>query len=308
MKKSVLSFFYNKLFEREDQAKVLLVDDNLFFTDTTKVNHAFLSENSLRRLVELRIESICPFNFEDILYGYVWRKKERSLTIFIAYKPRVVEKYGDLTKFQYILPRFFCELLYGSVAHVQSAKFVNKYIIFSPKVRLCTASKEIYRANMVEHREKTKRLYRDISKKYFEYGTYLCAFCLILMIPLCGVVAKKEHQFFQFNKLLNPVAVQEIVSKQLIINKLERFFKSEKFCLYGLDKINVIRPDSVLFSDVHMYSGARTLSIKGHADSIGEVMNYQRMVDELPEVKRAAVSHVYAKDREAFFDMEVQFE
>lgn len=311
MKKNIKYFIYKNLFAPCTKNRVLLIDDEFFVTDSIKIEHASLSNKSLDHLVKLRIETICPFKLEDILYGYVWRKQDRRLVIFIAYKASIAEHYCDFLQSNYVFPVFFCNLLYNISEKIEKAEVVNDHVVFSmpeKTFRLHTTDIAIYRANLISPDKKLRQLRQNLIGQFCERGVYACLFCLFMLFCSCGVVAKKHCQLNQFNKNLNYDVVNEIKSKSFLINKLQKFLKDENFCLYALDRVNNVRPEGVVFSNICAHANSRTLNISGHGNAVGEVINYQRALNQIPEVKKATTSRVRAKDGESFFDLEVQFE
>ncbi len=292
--------------------KILLVEDEFFLIKNIKIKKIFLSKKSLDRFVKLQIESICPFSLEDILYGYVWQKTDKCLIIFIAYKQRICAKYCDYQDFSYIFPRFLCNLVDNRLLNIQHAKIAGDYIEFIDEFdeirRFKITNNIIYRANLVPYANKSKLSYQILYTKYLEWGTYGCLLCLLFFLVLYGFLGVKRCQLARFSKLIDNETVAEIVTKADLLREVSRFCTHEDFCLSGLNIINIIRPDNVLFSDVQAYSVTRTLKIKGHADSVVAIMNYQKIINDLPAVKYVTVSHIRSKDREAFFNLEVQFE
>lgn len=304
-------FVHDTLLDTTKTDNVLLLEDDLFFIDTIQLKRSFLSVKTLSCLVKLRVESICPFDPEEALYGYIWRKKDQSLTIFIAYKPRVEARYHKLAEYNYILPLSFCDTLYGSNYNIQSAEVLDDSIVFhTPSQQICfrLISPKIYHANLADIKRKTRDICRTSLTKVFEYGSYFCLSLICLLFCSSGVVAGEAYKLRAIDKQLNGAQIEEIRSKDLLSNKLKRFLQSKDFCLSGLNTLNKLRPDGMVFQNACVCTISKLVNIRGQARSITEIMNYQRALEQLTEISRATLSHVHAKDREAFFDLEVKFE
>ncbi len=291
--------------------KVLLVDNEFFFVESINVEKNLCSIRTLKQIVMLQIESICPFNLDDVLYGYFFDKNKRKLIIFIAYKDRVSATYGRLSNYNYILPQFFCNLLKDKCFDVEKVNIIDNFINFindDKVLSLKVTDRKVYCANLVPDKKKFKNLCNVFALNTLRFASLFCLLLLFIQVVPLTVVCMKNKELSTLSKMVDDDAVSEVISQDKFLNEMKRFYRDDDFCLSGLNFINTVRTDDIVFTDVHAHSTSRALKIKGYADSVSSIESFQNNVKNLIGIKLSLASHIRSKDHKASFDLEVQFE
>ncbi|MDR3274331.1 MAG: hypothetical protein LBS87_03320 [Puniceicoccales bacterium] len=280
-----------------------------FFIDEFFFEKPIKSKRDLERFVRLRVEAVSPFSVDDVSYGFF--ANGAKLTIFIAYKDRV--KRLPLRENSHIFPEFLPSMVIGHDFAVKCVR-VNRddTIIFHGAVedlKLRLSNPAIFNADLRDIRLKTRA---KILRKFSMFLDYGVCFCLVALLLACGFSVFSLSQDLRLNNLKKQIdarkaEVENIASKHAFLGRISKFYSRENFCMTSLEAINQVRPDDILFSDVHSDADKRAIKIRGHGQSVGSVTKYCNAMKRCANVSSAEASNIRSHDHKAFFTIDVCF-
>jgi hypothetical protein len=300
-------FRFKHFYRRRD--RICIVEKKYLFLDELALGKPIKRRRDLERLVRLRVEAISPFPLDDLLYGFF--ANESKLVLFIAYKHRL----GQIILEQppCILPEILPSLITGrDFALTRIATDWDNAAIFhgaGEDLTLKLSDPVVFNADL---REFPAKVHGRNLKKILMFLD--CGICLnLVIIPLlCAFSAFLLFQGMRLNSLEKQVSepraeVADVVSKHAFLERVSKFYSSENFCLAALETVNKVRPDDVLFTDVHADSDEKILRIKGTAPSVSLVTRYCDLLRHCESVEILEPSRIHSRDRRAFFTVDIHF-
>ncbi|MDR1255497.1 MAG: hypothetical protein LBJ94_01025 [Puniceicoccales bacterium] len=307
-----MSYFFRKSFctlkrHYRKRGKVRFVGREYFFIDEVSFEKPLKSNRDLEHFARLRVEAVSPFSLADVSYGFF--AAGPKVTIFIAYKRRIEQFFS--TEDSYIFPDFFPSMVVGHDLSMVRAR-VNRddsIVFHCPEGYFCldALSPIVFNANLKEFKQKSHAKFLRKFSKFLDHGIRFCLIGIGLLLLAWGIFFCTHLKFGRFKMLLDgrEAEVARIISKHAFLEHISKFYSQENFCLTSLETLNRVRPDDILFTDVHCDVDKKTLKIKGYGQSVGSVENYRSAVRSCANVTSAETSNVHFRDNRAFFTIHV---
>jgi hypothetical protein len=287
-----------------------IIGEKYFFIDELLPEKLIESKCNVDRFVKLRVEALSPFALNEVMYGFF--KNESKLAIFIAYKRRLEPFLPE--RHSYIFPEFLPRLIVGYDFAIKNVRMDrNGDIIFSSAsetFKLRGTDPIAFNVDLRDWKIKKRAKFLRNFSKFLNYGTCICSIMLMLICVCFGCVFFESLHLDGLKKQIEvrKLEVDDVVSKNGFLENISKFYSGENFCLVSLEEINRVRPDDILFADVHCDADGRFLKIRGHAQSASSVAKYYSSLKQRPVVKNVKISNVHSYDRGAFFSMDIHFE
>ncbi|MDR2721034.1 MAG: hypothetical protein LBB15_01975 [Puniceicoccales bacterium] len=304
----MLHFKFKRFYRKRD--KICIVEKKYLFIDELAFDRPIKRRRDLEGLVWLRVEAISPFAPDDLLYGFFVKKSR--LVLFIAHKRRLEQVLPQQSSC-IILPEILPSLIVGHDFTIARARMGwDDTITFhgtGNDIRLKLSDPMVFNADLRQLPAKIRAKNLGKISTFLDYGI-----CLnLVLIPLsCTFLIFLLFQGVHLNSLEKQIAerrveVETVISKNVFIEYVSKFYSSENFCLKALETVNQVRPDDILFVDAHANFDRKFLKIKGTAPSVSLVAKYCDTLRNCESIQILEPSNIHSRDRMAFFTIDIYF-
>jgi hypothetical protein len=302
---------------RSRDDSVAFIADRYFLFEEVKIPRKSLNRGEVGDMARLAIEEMLPPGTQlDDSYGtgFFEGKRGDSVTAFVSSRDRLLSEMPELRTCPYWLPeKFFyeniCKLAFMPVNGkcviadlTQSGKFSMQGRTFG------LFSKEFWTAEL--HGEEYKIVQKVVwlTNRFHArvIPALLASSSFLLLIFMASLLFGGVNVLAERKLKLKVPRINRIIERSKLRDEILLFQNGKSLCFQSLDEVNDLRPSTLLFDEFYM-EGAKVARFIGVSDSPTTLNAFVDRLRKLPEVKEARVVDVVSTQKEATFNLKVEF-